>query len=63
MVAPRWIVWYGTAFSEGFQVEVSLFGRVTGCNVPTLNKMIGLSDTERMQKMDAFMQQKTKKEQ
>jgi hypothetical protein len=55
MGAPKWTFRYGTAFDEGFDVEVSLYGKVTGCTVRELNELIGLSEGERIKRKDDFV--------
>ena len=57
---PRWIVRYGGAVADpGVEVEVSLFGEVTGCNVRQLRALIGSPLEERTKLRDAFIIEKT----
>jgi hypothetical protein len=54
MSSPKWTFRYGTAFSEGFDVEVSLRGEVTGCSARELRNLVGLPEDEKVRRREAF---------
>lgn len=53
---PRWIIRFGTAFSEGLDVEVSLLGKILACNVQAFDELIMLPEKERIEGINEIIQ-------
>jgi hypothetical protein len=57
---PRWVVRYGGAFVDpGIEVEVTLWGEVSRCNVPELQQLIGVPEPDRLRRVHDFVEERT----